>query len=147
MSKKNRRKTVPQSASRNEDKKEARFKHPNITDGKPCWRFSNTDRDGDFAWPKGEPEEGTIVTKLHDFDSMKWKDIEGSRHHFLTPSSLSSSAVKRLVEIEKDDQIDHLFSFALGGVQRIICIRQNDIAMLLWYDPCHAVCPSSRKHT
>jgi hypothetical protein len=111
----------------------------------PSWSFSTVDKNGPFAWPKGKEAESKIVSKLHDFDSMKWSEIEGSDHHHLTPDSLSKEAVKRLHEIKKEDEIDSIFSFHLQGGVRIICIRDRGVAKLLWYDTDHKVCPSKKK--
>lgn len=116
-------------------------------DGKPSWRFSTVDKSGPFSWPIGQNEELTIVTKLHAFDSMKWADIQGKQHHFLTANSLSKEAIQRLNEIELDDEIDNLFSLHLQGKPRVICIRHKDVALLLWFDPEHRVSPSKKKHT
>ena len=116
-------------------------------DSKPSWRFSTVDKNGPFAWPKGSPDESNIVEKLHSFDSMTWADIQGKQHHSLSPSSLSKKAKKRLEELELDDEIENLFSFHLQGKPRIICIRHNDIALLLWHDPNHEVAPTKKKYT
>lgn len=142
-------KSVPDKAvSRQQSKivKTNKDNHIRMT-GKPSWRFSTVDKAGPFAWPKGTPEEGHIVNKLHSFDSMIWAEIQGSQHHFLSPSSLSKEATNRLEEIERDDEVDNLFSFHLQGKPRIICIRHSDLALLLWYDPNHEVAPSTKKHT
>lgn len=112
---------------------------------KPSWRFSTTDKNGEFAWPIGQPEELDIISKLHNFDSMLWTEIEGSDHHYLTAESISPEAKKRLEAIKKDDEIDLLFSFHLAGKPRIICIRDRNIAKLLWFDREHKVCPSKKK--
>lgn len=140
-------KKVPKAAaSRKEEKRVKILNHPHI-DGKPVWRFSSVDKDGPFKWPKGEQTELDIVSKLHEFDSMYWSDIEGKRHHFLSEPSISTEAKKRLEEIKLDDEIDQLFSFSLQGKPRIIAIRHTDVAILLWYDPEHHVAPSHKKHT
>ncbi|MGR8935065.1 MAG: hypothetical protein ACU837_11845 [Gammaproteobacteria bacterium] len=120
-------------------------KNTNI-DNKPSWRFSTVDKNGPFAWPTGKPEELEIVGKLHSFDSMTWSDIEGADHHSISISKLSKEAQKRLQEIKQDD-IDEFFSFRMQGKPRIICIRDRNIAKLLWFDPNHQVCPSTKKHT
>lgn len=114
---------------------------------KPCWRFSTVDRGGPFSWPKGQSEELKIVEKLHQFDSMMWSEILGSEHHYLSPSSLSKKAKERLEELKLDDEIENLVSFHLQGKPRIVCIRHNDLALLLWHDPQHQIAPSSLKHT
>lgn len=147
MGKKN--KLVPNSATSRAQKKVLKTSNSqhSTLESQPCWRFSTVDKQGPFAWPKGQPAESEIVSKLHSFDSMKWSDIQGKQHHFLSVNSLSKEATKRLSEISLDDEIENLFSFHLQGKPRIICVRHNDIALLLWYDPEHKVAPSKKKHT
>lgn len=140
-------KTVPPSANKGNVDKEVRVPDQGVNDGQPVWRFSTVDLNGPFSWPKGLDDEQAIVSKLHDFDSMRWADIEGKQHHFLSADSLSSEARKRLEAIQKDDDIESLFSFHLQGKPRIIAIRHQNIAKLLWYDPNHEVSPSEKKHT
>lgn len=142
-------KSVPSSATARDQKKTVKTnKSQDIQrEGRPSWRFSTVDKEGPFAWPKGKPEEAAIVEKLHAFDSMLWSDIQGKQHHFLSASSLSKQAKDRLEAIQKDDEIENLFSFHLQGKPRIVCIRHNDLALLLWHDPEHLVAPSQKKHT
>jgi len=139
-------KKVPTSATNRPVQKVVKTKEHQI-DNRPAWRFSTVDRDGPFAWPKGDQKELEIVGKLHDFDSMTWIDISGKQHHYLSPSSLSKEAKQRLEELELDDEIDNLFSFHLKGKSRIIAIKHANIAKLFWFDPEHQVAPSKKKHT
>lgn len=141
-------KSVPAKATNRKQSKVVKTnKNQHIRkEGKPSWRFSTVDKAGPFAWPKGLPEESNIVEKLHSFDSMSWADIQGKQHHFLSDSSLSKDAKRRLEAIELDDEIENLFSFHLQGKPRIICIRHNDLTLLLWHDPDHGVAPSKKKH-
>lgn len=115
--------------------------------GKPAWRFSTVDTEGPFRWPKGDPEELLIVQKLHAFDSMTWADLVGKQHHFLSVTSISSAAKRRIEELDIDDAIENLFSFHLAGKPRVIALRYGDTASLLWYDPDHQVAPSTKRHT
>ena len=137
------KKKIPSSITSKKDSKEVRFQELE-RDLKPSWRFSTVDKHGAFAWPKGQEEELNILSKLHNFDSMKWNEIEGNDHHYLSPEKLSKVAKNRLVEIHKDDLVDLLFSFHLNGLSRIICIREKNVGNLLWYDPNHEVCPSKK---
>lgn len=142
------KKIIPKSAVVREDAKTVKMKI-HTSDNKPVWRFSTVDANikSLFKWPKGQQAELDIVSKLHQFDSMLWSSIEGKQHHFLSASSLSPEAKKRLKEIELDDEIEHLFSFHLQGKPRIIAIRHSNVAKLLWYDHEHKVAPSHKKHT
>lgn len=142
-------KKVPKSATSAPQSKKVKIPHSQhqLREGKPSWRFSTADKSGPFAWPKGRPEEAEIIEKLHSFDSMTWADIEGKKHHFLSVTSLSKEAITRLEKIQRDDEYENLFSFHLQGKPRIICIRHNDVAQLLWHDPEHKVAPSKKKGT
>ena len=140
-----RKKRIPKNIANRPDRKQPRADIPK-RDNKPSWRFSTVDRNGPFAWPIGTARELTIVEKLHSFDSMSWTQISGTNHHAIPINRLSRLAQTRLQEIELDD-IEELFSFHLQGKPRIFCIRDMDIAKLLWYDPEHQVCPSKKKHT
>jgi len=137
-------KRVPASAIARGKEKSVRSKEL-PTDSHPSWRFSTVDKNGPFAWPIGTKDELKIVGKLHNFDSMKWSDIEGRDHHILSADSISKDAIERLQEIRRDDDIDSIFSFHLGGQKRIICIRDRNVAKLLWFDPGHKVCESRKK--
>jgi hypothetical protein len=139
-------KNVPNSATGRSAGKNVVLKEA-PRDDSPVWRFSTTDLNGPFPWPKTKSEELSIVEKLHQFDSMTWKSIEGKAHHFLSQSSISKEAIKRLEDIHRDDEIDNLFSFHLSGKERIIAVRHGNVAKLLWYDPQHSVAPSTLKHT
>lgn len=139
------KKVVPQNATKRGSSKEVRLisRQP---DRKPSWRFSTVDRQGPFSWPKEADKQMKIIDKLHSFDGMEWSEIEGSSHHSIAIESLSKEAKERLATIKLDD-IDELFSFRLGGKGRIFCIRDNNVAKLLWDDPNHKVCLSTKKHT
>lgn len=143
---KKQKKTLQKSISDKPDNKTTRYKQFD-GDGRPAWRFSTVDKGGEFKWPRGENTELEILTKLHHFDSMLWTDFQGDRNHFINPDSLSKNALKRLNELEMEDMIENLFSIALSGKERIIMIRQGDLAKMLWYDPNHQVCPVFKKHT
>lgn len=139
------KKRIPKSVSKRSDSKEVRIP-PILSEDKPSWRFSTVDRDGPYAWPNDPTVKVDILDKLHGFDSMRWCEIAGDRHHSISVDSLSSDAKKRLSEISQDD-VDEVFSFALGGKPRLICIRTLHVAKVLWYDQEHSVCPSHKKHT
>lgn len=137
---------VPSRATSREEVKQVKSEKQSL-EGRPSWRFSTADIGGAFAWPSGSSDEQRIVNKLRNFDSMTWNEIERDKHHFLTPTSLSKEAQKRLSALNRSDSVDSLFSFRLGAKERVICFRYGDLALLLWYDPKHLVCPSKKKHT
>lgn len=104
------------------------------------------DRDGPFPWPVGTAVELEILQKLRQFDTMRWQEIEGPDHHAIERHKLSKDAQDRLTKIKQDD-VDEIFSFHFSGKPRIIGIRDRDVVKLLWWDPAHGVCPSTKKHT
>ena len=138
-------KQVPGSAAARADVKQPRIAAAAVSTY-PSWRFCKVDHGGPFAWPKNRVEELEIVQKLHSFDSMEWRAIEGSDHHAIEVARLSRPATKRLEEIGQDD-LDEVFSFHFTGKKRIIGIRESGTVRLLWWDPEHAVCPSKLKNT
>ncbi|MBF0131952.1 MAG: hypothetical protein HQL75_05125 [Magnetococcales bacterium] len=116
-------------------------------DFSPSWVISTLDMDGPFGWNRLEKEVfDNIIRKLQNFESMTWGEIEGRRHHSIGKDTLSRKAQKRLEEIHMDD-VDEVFSLAMGGIERIFGIRERNIFKILWWDPDHQVCPSSKKHT
>ena len=60
---------------------------------------------------------------------------------------MSSEALERVKARELDENLDAIFSFALENKLRIVGVRIDENFHVLWYDPEHEVCPSSKKHT
>ena len=91
-----------------------------------------------------------ILTKLRDFESMAWNELQApGRHTTVTcipVESMCSQAQRRLQEIEMDDVAD-LWELHLGGRERIWGIRAEGFFEFVWWDPRHEVCPSRKKHT
>lgn len=108
----------------------------------PSWQFHLLDFDGPYC-PKSI--HGQLLLEIHsklkEFESMTWADIEGKRHHFVTYESLSDVAKQRLKDIGMDD-LEQLFSLRLTGKQRIYGPRIGPVLKVLWWDPRHEACPS-----
>lgn len=138
-------KKTPASATNRADEKNVKTAALPTPDT-PSWRFSTVDRDGPFPWPVGTDVELEILQKLRQFDTMRWKEIEGPDHHAIERHKLSKDAQDRLAKIKQDD-VDEIFSFHFSGKPRIIGIRDRNVVRLLWWDPEHGVCPSIKKHT
>lgn len=122
----------------------------------PIWDFSRVDRNGPFAFNVGSPEMDVseLLNKIVNYSSMTWAEImhqthdEGrSRNHFLDPSSLSKDAKMRLSACDIGEDQDNIFSLALTNTKRLIGLRENAVFIVLWYDPTHKFCPSTKKHT
>lgn len=132
------------------DKKEARGirkaeKHANAF----CtWDTTCIDCDGKWSWINIDPKTwwDHICPSKTDFQKMKWSEIKGPRHHAISVSKIIPQAQQRLNEIRQDD-IDTLFSFAVGSLPRIWGIKDRNIFRVLWWDPNHEICPSFKSHT
>jgi hypothetical protein len=114
-----------------------------------CWRVTDLDWEGPWGW-KHVPVDlvlGTIIPKLHDYESMTWAAVEGPTGcHFVEVEALSPVAQARLREIEKDEQ-GQLFSVRIMGKLRVWGIRDLAILRVLWCDPEHEVCPATKRRT
>jgi hypothetical protein len=116
----------------------------------PVWQFSSMDFEGPFGWHPSQKIATSILleirTKLAQFESMTWHEIEGRRHHFQPVDSICKEAQQRLAELKQDD-LDGLFSLSLSGPQRVWGIRSGAVFKILWWDPDHQVYPCKLKHT
>lgn len=118
-------------------------------DGKPVWRFGQMDFGGPFSWAQADTETlAKVFKKLGNFETMTWSEIaiDGKNsHHSISLEDCSTAAQNRATALNL--AVDQVFSFRLEGKVRVFGIRDRWICSLLWYDPKHAVCPSTLKHT
>lgn len=121
---------------------------------KPIWRFDMIDRSGKFAFDlsRDDFKHKEVLQKLMDYGEMTWADIDRqqhdkgkSKHHYLEYNSLSSEAKERIQKRKFDEETDVIYSFALQNLLRIIGFRQGAEFHIVWYDPNHEFCPSSKK--
>lgn len=119
-----------------------------IKDLPVAWHIKCLDREGRWCWKNIDTETfwSVIQSKLGNFETMKWSDILGPRHHEIPKTKLIPEAQRRLEEISQDD-VDILVSLHLDGKKIIWGIRENNILKILWWDPKHEICPSPKKHT
>ena len=91
---------------------------------------------------------GFLYKKIKAFESMTWSEIyqDKDKNHDVKKEDLSKDAQKRLIKIRQDD-VDLLFTLHLSGMRRIWGIRDGRALKILWYDPEHEVCISSKRHT
>lgn len=123
---------------------------------RPVWIFTEIDRSGEFAFDMHRIDKDSyeILDKIINYSSMTWGEIQRqthddkrSKHHYLSPDTLSETARKRLIAKRLEDRSDDIFSFAFNNLLRIVGYRDKEKFYVLWYDPNHEVCPSSKKHT
>ena len=116
----------------------------------PLWQIRIFDADG--PWGTIGLNEGVLLEMIFDkmksYESMTWGNIDQNRklNHYIYTSKLIREARNRLEELKLDDY-DKLFSFRLGGTERIWGIREGAIFRFLWWDPEHKIYPYELKHT
>ena len=125
---------------------------------KVIWTFESIDRDGKFKFDPSRADFDCqdVLGKLLSFSTMTWNEIKQqthdankSKHHFLSPKSLSKEALERVSAKDLLERADYIFSFALTNTVRVIGYRdENDPAFhVVWYDAHHEFAPSKLKHT
>jgi uncharacterized protein with von Willebrand factor type A (vWA) domain len=121
------------------------------------WSFALADLAPDSPW--GLPAIGAdcakVLEHLAQLEGNTWAEIRSeasgsghSRNHRVPTAQLSPPAQARLTEIGLDD-VEHVFSFRLGGRERLwgIVLPESFACYLLWWDPEHTVYPVARRHT
>lgn len=127
---------------------------PYSSDGlRPIWCFDQLDLSGPFAFrtARADFDHRDFLDKMIAFSSLTWAEIKSqthdrgkSKHHHLSPESLSPEALERIAAKRMEAETDALFSFALNNRLRVIGIRRNEFFHVVWYDANHAFCPSRR---
>ena len=90
----------------------------------------------------------SIGSKLRSLATQGWGGIKANKdkHHSVAIGSLTKAAKDRLIALKYDD-LDRLFSMRLSGTQRLWGIQVGNAFYVLWWDPCHRVCPSNKRNT
>ena len=84
-----------------------------------------------------------IRAKLAYFETMTWNEIlitAKKRNHSIAVADLSAEAQQRLEDLGLG--LDEVVSLRLSGPERVFGYLENGVLVLLWWDPCHQVCPS-----
>ncbi len=121
--------------------------HTNVNQRQFRWSVKFIDLEGRWGWDKICIKNlfETVISKLLNFETMKWSEIEGNKNHLVDVQKLHKEAKHRLRE--QKIVASQLFSLRITGEQRIWGHRDRDCFYLLWWDPNHEVCPSKKKHT
>ena len=115
---------------------------------KASWAISRLDRNGQWGWDLVSRDEfyKSIHPWLKGYETMNWQQITAAGSHNINVERLILDAQKRLDELDLDD-LDELFSLALGSVPRIWGVLDRGVLKILWYDPEHQVYPVSKGYT
>ena len=115
---------------------------------KPTWRTHRVDMSGPFSWASASASTilREVVPKLHNFESMTYREMKDAGNHDIEVVELCPEAQTRLGELGFSD-LDSLYSMRLTGERRVWAHRDVTRLHILWWDPHHAVCPVQKKHT
>lgn len=121
----------------------------------PAWMFDKIDRNGKFAFDIERPDfnHHEFLDKMISYGTMTWAQLEKqthdgkSKHHYLDADKLSKEAQDRLTAMCLEESSDQIYSIALQNRLRVVGLRDRDKFHVLWYDPEHGVCTSTKKHT
>lgn len=111
------------------------------------WHIRTVDKEGSWGWEQvTRLTFDDILTKMSNFETMKWSEILNRNNHAIPISDICSEARKRLKTLKQDD-VDELISLRLTGKNRVWGIRDQNILKILWWDPNHTVCLSLKRYT
>jgi hypothetical protein len=112
------------------------------------WHIRIIDKGGTWGWNQVKVLDVLehILSKMSNFETMKWSEILNRNNHPIPISDICPEARRRLGEIKQDD-VDELVSLHLTAKNRVWGIRDQDVLKILWWDPNHTVYPSLKKHT
>ncbi len=119
-------------------------------DRNPNWRISRIELCDPYGWHNLDVIMAIhIKEKLSYFETMTWREIlldSKKQNHFISVDKLSKKAQDRLIETNQDD-VEELLSLRLNGKERIWGVVEQGTLNLLWWDPNHQICPSTKKNT
>lgn len=138
----------PKKAIDVEGGKNPRIQAPASQDQPLAWRIGSVDaKHANWGWAALDMKTlGYIRSKLAQFETMTWNELQGAKHKYIPVASLSSDAQKRLEEIRRDD-FDGLYELRFSGAERLWGARVGDVMHIIWWDPLHQVCPSTLRNT
>lgn len=124
--------------------------HPEIAARRLVWRFNEIDTGG--PWPPAAIGVGAmadLLKKMGDFESMTLGEIfkPGSEHgKRYVVENLPSPALKRLRDIERDDETE-IARLRCGARPRLYGFLREHVFHVVWWDAEHQVYPSKKRNT
>jgi len=134
------------------EKRPRRFPTTGHNSEQVAWRFGWIDRDEACRWSfesVAADKLAEIIKKLGDWEGKTWAQIlteDKKAQHDVALESLIPDAQAQLQKMKLDD-FDALFRFRFSGKERLWGVRIDNIFYLLWWDPEHEVCPSTKRNT
>ncbi len=121
---------------------------PDSDEQRPLWSLAIADTGGPWCPARMDAQSVTkVVLRLKSMEGLTWTEIgQSTGSHEIGTTDLVPQAQKRLREIKQDD-VDRVYSLRIEGKPRLIGIRFGNVFRVLWWDPEHAICRSTKKHT
>lgn len=94
-----------------------------------------------------QAEAAYVREKLASFESRTWADIlvtAKNLNHHVAFNDLTSDGQKHY---KKLGLLDEVVSLRLSGLERVIGLLEEGVFSVLWWDPGHHVCKTTKKHT
>ena len=117
-------------------------------DARITFGLSRMDNDGSWSWANMTPAHVKMIAEAcagwQTLRNGEFMNMAGNKP--IPVENLCPAAQKRLTEIELDDY-DRLWELRLGGTERIWGVLEDAVFYVVWWDPEHEVCPSTKKHT
>lgn len=115
-----------------------------------AWRFGQTEMDGPWGWTSIDGAKARdVYQKLVQYEKRTWAEAHrsGSAGVKAIPTGSICPDAQRRLEVLKLDDVDELVEFRLSARERAWGIRLGNVCYVLWWDPEHQVCPSTKHHT
>jgi len=99
-----------------------------------------------FGWQRVDGDTLLYIReRLAHFETMTWAEIlvqSKKQNHSIKVEDICAAArqrldVRRLI-------LDDVVSLRLSGRERVYGYLDNGVLILLWWDPDHEICPSTR---
>lgn len=118
-----------------------------VNDRKLVWRFGQMDTDGEWSPVRISADElSNLFDKMSSFETMTIGEIfaPGSEHgKKYQVASMPAAPQRRLTRLQREDETE-VARLRCSGAQRLYGFLREHVFHVLWWDPEHAVWPSSR---
>lgn len=89
------------------------------------------------------------MAKMAHCETMKVSELTVTRRLFKdydVPGPLAGEAVRRLTELQLVD-LTKIHRLEFTGTQRLYGVLRDNVFHVIWWDPDHKICPTSKRNT
>jgi len=89
-----------------------------------------------------------VRRRLVNFESMTWTEIlvrARKQNHSVRIEKLCADARREAAKIVPD--VEELISLHVTGIKRVWGVLREGVLQIIWWDPYHLVCPSTKPNT